>query len=135
MPMNTTWTRFQLRGGGFALLAALACAACSFIARDTPTYERDTSALLDTREAQLRGCYDAALARNPSLVGKLTVTFSVEKKTGKITQLRWDKNRTTVDELLATCVMTALDGLQLAEPDRRDGDATYSYSFRVQPGA
>ncbi|KIG16615.1 hypothetical protein DB30_04234 [Enhygromyxa salina] len=105
------------------------------MARDTPTYERDTSALLDTRQAQLRGCYDAALVRNPNLAGKLTVTFTVEKKTGEIIDLSWDNNRTTVDELLATCVMTALDGLQLAEPDRRDGEATFSYSFRVRPGA
>ncbi|WP_052549267.1 AgmX/PglI C-terminal domain-containing protein [Enhygromyxa salina] len=118
-----------------ALGAALGCAGCSFMARDTPTYERDTSALLDTRQAQLRGCYDAALVRNPNLAGKLTVTFTVEKKTGEIIDLSWDNNRTTVDELLATCVMTALDGLQLAEPDRRDGEATFSYSFRVRPGA
>jgi hypothetical protein len=114
---------------------ALACTACSFIARDKSTYERDTSALLDTREDQLRACYDAELVRNPSLVGKLTVTFTVEKKTGEITQLTWDRNRSTVDELLATCVLTALDGLQLAAPDRRDAEATFSYSFRVDPGA
>lgn len=128
MPTNTTPLALLLS----LPVVGLACSACSFIARDTPTYERDTSALLDTREAQLRSCYDAELARNPSLVGKLTVTFSVEKKTGKITQLAWDKNRTTVNDLLATCVMTALAGLELAEPDRRDADATFSYSFRVE---
>jgi hypothetical protein len=126
MPTNLT---------SLGLIAALACSGCSFLARDTKTYERDTSALLDTREAQLRACYDAQLVRNPSLVGKLTLTFSVEKKTGEIIELTWDKNRTTVDEILATCVMTALSGLQLAEPDRRDGQATFSYSFRVEPGA
>ena len=128
--MRTDINRF-IGIGALALVGALVCPACSFMARDTPTYERDTSALLDTREAELRACYDAALVRNPSLAGKLTLTFKVEKQTGKFTQLSWDRNRTTVDELLATCVMTALDGLQLAEPDRRDGEATFSYSFRV----
>ncbi|PRP96951.1 AgmX/PglI C-terminal domain-containing protein [Enhygromyxa salina] len=119
-----------------ALVAlTLACSACSYIARDAASYERDTSALLDTRDAQLRSCYDAALVRNPNLVGKLTVTFTVEQKTGELTELTWDRNRSTVDELLATCVLTALDGLELAEPDRRDAEATFSYSFRVQPGA
>jgi hypothetical protein len=126
-----------IRTNIYAFMTALALAgtACSFIARDEARYERDTSALLDTREDQLRACYDAELRRNPSLVGKLTVIFTVEKKTGEITQLTWDRNRTTVDELLATCVVTALDGLQLAPPDRRDAEATFSYSFRVDPGA
>ncbi|PRP91218.1 hypothetical protein ENSA5_57410 [Enhygromyxa salina] len=112
---------------------ALASAACSFTARDLATYERDTSALLDTRDAALKACYDAELARNPSLVGKLTVTFTVEKKTGEITALAWDRNRTTVNETLATCVVTALDGLSLADPDQRDGVASFSYSFRNAP--
>lgn len=124
-----------------ALLTTLACAAgfassaCSFIARDTQTYERDTSALLDTRASQLQACYDDELKRNPDMAGKLTVTFTVEKKTGKVTLLAWDKDRTTVSETLATCVITAIDGLALAEPDQRDGIATFSYTFRnTKPG-
>jgi hypothetical protein len=113
-----------------ALAAGFASSACSFLARDTPTYERDTSALLDTRSGQLQACYDDELKRNPDMAGKLTITFTVEKKTGKITQLAWDKSKTTVSETLATCVVTALDGLTLAEPDQRDGVATFSYTFR-----
>jgi hypothetical protein len=114
----------------FALAVGFTSSACSFIARDTPTYERDTSALLDTRAGQLQACYDQELARNPDMAGKLTVTFTVEKQTGKITQLAWDKSRTTVSDSLATCVITAIDGLELAEPDQRDGIATFSYTFR-----
>lgn len=114
----------------FALAVGLTSSACSFIARDTPTYERDTSALLDTRAGQLQACYDQELARNPDMAGKLTVTFTVEKQSGKITQLAWDKSRTTVSDSLATCVISAIDGLELAEPDQRDGVATFSYTFR-----
>ena len=114
----------------FALAVGFTSSACSFIARDTPTYERDTSSLLDTRSGQLQACYDQELARNPDMAGKLTVTFTVEKKTGKVTQLAWDKSRTTVSDSLATCVITAIDGLALAEPDQRDGVATFSYTFR-----
>ncbi len=114
----------------FAFAVGLTSSACSFIARDTPTYERDTSALLDTRKSELQSCYDQELARNPEMAGKLTVTFTVEKKSGKVTQLAWDKNRTTVSESLASCVVTALEGLELAEPDQRDGVATFSYTFR-----
>lgn len=119
-----------------ALGVVLASTACSFLARDTPSYERDTSALLDTREDQLQACYDAELARNPDLAGKLTINFTVEKKSGKITQLQWDKNRSSVNEGLATCVVSALEGLALAEPDQRDGVATFTYTFRNnKPGA
>jgi hypothetical protein len=128
-------TIFMGRVMGPVALAALPLAApgCSYIARDTPTYERDTSALLDTRADALQACYDAELTRNPSLVGKLTVQFEVEKRTGKLIALDWDRNRSSVSETLATCVVSALYGLALSEPDRREGDATFTYVFRVVP--
>jgi hypothetical protein len=118
-----------------AVLAGLLLSSpgCSFLARDTPTYERDTSALLDTRADAMQACYDAELTRNPSLVGKLTVHFTVEKRTGKLVALEWDRNRSSVSETLATCVVSALYGLALAEPDRRDADATFTYVFQVVP--
>lgn len=103
---------------------------CAVMARDTPTYESDTSALLDTRSADLQACYDKQLGFNPALAGKLTITFTVEKKTGKVTQLAWVKDRTTVSEGLATCVITALEGLELDPVDQRDGVATFVYTFR-----
>jgi hypothetical protein len=117
------------------VLAALLVFApgCSYLARDTATYERDTSALLDTRADAMQACYDAELARNRSLVGKLTVHFKVEKRTGKLVALEWDRNRSSVSDTLATCVVSALYGLELAEADRRDGDATFTYVFRVVP--
>lgn len=115
------------------LLLALTLApalGCSLMARDTSTYESDTSALLDTRADALQACYDKQMAFNPALAGKLTITFTVEKKSGKITQLAWDRDRTTVSEDLATCVVTALDGLELDPVDQRDGVATFTYTFR-----
>jgi hypothetical protein len=116
---------------GLLICIVLAGSACSGIARDTATYERDTSALLDTRTQELQACYDAELARNPSMVGKLTVHFRVEKATGKVVALEWDRNRSSVSDTLATCVVSALRGLTLDEADRRDGIATYTYAFRV----
>lgn len=103
--------------------------ACSFIARDTDTYRDDTSRMLDTRSGELQACYDQELARNPAMTGKLTISFTVEKKTGKVTALAWEKDRSTVSETLATCVTTALAGLELKDPDQRDGQATFVYSF------
>lgn len=114
-----------------ALLAAFSfsASACSFMMRDTETYKQDTSQMLDARNAELQACYDEELTRNPAMAGKLTVTFTVEKKTGKVTQLSWDKSRTTVSESLATCVVSAIENLELSEPDQRDGVATFSYNF------
>jgi hypothetical protein len=119
-----------------AVLAAvlLTSGACSYLARDTPTYERDTAALLDTRSDAVQACYDAELTRNRSQVGKLTVHFTVEKRTGKLIKLEWDRNRSSVSDTLATCVVSALYGLELAEADRREGDATFSYVFRIIEG-
>lgn len=117
----------------FASLLAvgvLASSGCSYLARDTPTYQADTSALLDTKADALQACYDQELARNPSVAGKLTVSFTVEKKTGSVTQLGWDQSRSTISEPLAACVIAALDGLELAQPDQRDGQATFVYTFR-----
>lgn len=116
---------------GLFICLVLAGSGCSHVARDTATYERDTSAMLDTRTQQLQACYDAELARNRSLVGKLTVHFTVEKKTGKVIALEWDRNRSSVSDTLATCVVSALHGLTLDEADRRDGVATFTYAFRV----
>lgn len=127
-------------GRGRAPLLLAVClvqlGACSYVARDTASYERDTSALLDTRADAVQACYASELARNPNLtVGTLTITFRVNKKTGKLSPADWDRNRTTVSETLATCVVTALAGLELDQPDRRDGEATYSYGFRGVPSA
>jgi len=114
--------------------AVLASAGCSYAARDTASYRSDTSALLDTRANEVEACYAAELERNPSLVvGKLTLTFTVAKKSGKLIPPSWDRNRTTVSESLATCVVTALIGLELTEPDLRDGEATFVYQFRGSP--
>ncbi len=110
-------------------------AACSYVARDQAQYAEDTSTLLSTRSEAVRGCYDNALASNPEASGKVVVTFNVEKKTGKITNLAVDPARTTAPESLASCVTTAIDGLTLTPEDRRQGDATFTWVFNPQAGA
>lgn len=108
----------------------LGLSACSGLARDTATYQADTSALLDTRTAELQACYNRELRLNRDAIGTLTVRFVVEKESGRVTQLEWDRNHSTVSDTLATCALGALEGLRLAEPDQRDGEATFRFSFR-----
>ena len=134
-----SWARTPGARAGLALgailVASLATGCGGYLARNAAPYEADTSVLLDTRAAEVEACYAAELERNPKLVlGTLTVTFTVNKHTGKLSPASQDRNRTTVSETLATCVVTALVGLELGEADRRDGEATFRYSFRGLPG-
>ncbi len=111
-----------------------AVAGCSFIARGPDQYRTDTRALLETRNAQIKSCYDSHLASNPNASGNVVVTFTVEKKTGVITQVAADPS-STAPAPLQDCVVQALEGLQLTPEDRRDGQATFTYTFTAPGGA
>ena len=113
---------------------ALVVGGCSFIARSPDQYRDDTSNLLSTKSAQLNPCYDNAVKTEPSAAGKVTVVFTVEKKTGTISGVTPDPARTTAPQSLVTCVVTALNGLVLNPGDQRDGKATFEYDF-ARPGA
>jgi hypothetical protein len=113
------------------LLAGVA--GCSFAARAPDSYRDDTQALLDTRNAQVKGCYDEALKTNKDLQGKVTIKLLVEHETGKVTNVAADPAGTTAPEQLTKCVVDSLQGLVLAPPDQRDGDASFVYDFTVGP--
>jgi hypothetical protein len=106
-----------------------ATAACSFNARSPEQYRDDTTKLLASKSADLDTCYDTVAATNPTAAGKVTVTFRVEEKTGKIVDAKADPARTTAPQPLIDCVTTALNGLVLAPPDQRQGNATFEYNF------
>ena len=112
-----------------SLLSLLGTAACTFIARGEDQYRTDTRAVLETKNSEIRGCYDSALASNPAQSGKVVVNFTVEKKTGKLTNIAVDPNETTAPESLQNCVVSALEGLVLTPEDRRDGQATFTWAF------
>jgi hypothetical protein len=112
-----------------ALSLIVSASACSFIARDTETYKKDTRSTLEGRSSDIKACYDSALAANPSQSGSVVVTFIVEKKTGTFANVAADPNQSTAPEGLQNCVVKALEGLKLAEPDQREGQATFQWSF------
>lgn len=116
-----------------ALLSLFAFGAgCSFIARDTETYKKDNRSLVETRTSDIRACYDTALAANPSLSGEVTISYTIEKKTGKLTNLTVLTDQTTAPEPLQNCVMAALEGLTFAKPDQRDGIVqSFTWSFQA----
>lgn len=117
------------------LLTLLAVTAgCSFIARGEDQYRADTRNLLEQRNADVRACYDNALAQNPAQSGTVGVNFTVEKKTGRLTNISVDPDQTTAPETLSNCVVNAIDGLVLTPEDRRDGLAEFNWVFRGPDG-
>lgn len=123
----------MLRTFAFAGLT-LVVGGCSFHARSPAQYRDDTSTLLSTKSVELNTCYDNVVKTEPTAAGKVTVLFTVEKKTGKITNVAADPARTSAPASLVACVTTALNGLILNPPDERDGSATFEYDFS-RPGA
>lgn len=117
-----------------ALFALMAFGAgCSFIARDTETYKKDNRALLETRSSDVKACYDAALATDPNLKGEVVVSYTIEKKTGKLTNITVLTDKTTAPEGLQNCVMSTLEGLVMPRADRRDGQVeSFTWSFAGQ---
>jgi hypothetical protein len=114
------------------LMAAAALAAvtgCAF--RSPEMYRDDTTKVLATKEADIRACYDEFLKGSPGAGGTVTVTFEVETEAGKIQNVAIDKAKSTAPEAVGECVKKNIDGLTIAPPDRRLGQATYVYEFSV----
>ena len=115
-----------------ALTTALILApalGCSFYARGPEDYADDTQKVLAKDNDNVRACYDEVRATDPSAAGKVTVTFTVEKKTGAFKSAAIDKDKTTAPDSLATCVLSAVEGKSLKPEDARDGMATFVYEF------
>jgi hypothetical protein len=113
-----------------SLLGALA-SGCSFSARDASTYRKDTRALLATKDPDIKSCYDAELKKDPKVGGTVVVKFKVAKDTGKIGDVKVDKD-SSAPKSLSQCVVQAIDGLALQPPDARDGDATFRWEFQIK---
>lgn len=112
---------------------AVGMAGCSFAARSPDMYRDDTAALLETRTPQITACYDEALKTTPDLQGRVTVRFTVETETGSLSNVAADPAGTTAPEPLTQCVVNSLQGLAIAPPDQRTGQAAFVYDFAPTP--
>jgi hypothetical protein len=118
----------------FAMFMLLALAAgCSFHARSPDEYRDATQALLETKSTDIKTCYDEALKGKSDLAGTVTVHFTVEAETGKLSNISADAAKTQAPEVLTQCVVKSLDGLALNPPDANPGDGTFEYHFTVGP--
>jgi outer membrane biosynthesis protein TonB len=113
-----------------ALIAAtLSLAACSFYARGQDDYRKAVREVLDTRSADVEKCYRAELSANEQAKGKVVVQFDVEPKTGKFVGAKVVEGESTPNKPLQQCVLGSLDGLAIAPPDQRKGEATFTWEF------
>ncbi len=102
---------------------------CSFAARSPEMYRDDTKAVLETKNNDIRACYDGVLKAMPGVGGKVTVKFEVETEQGKIVNVAVDKPNTTAPDPVAECVTKSINGLGITPPDKRVGQATFVWEF------
>ncbi len=112
------------------VLLALLVACGGGMKRTQAQYRTDTQQLLGSRTSQIEACYAKALAADATVGGVVTVSFEVEKKTGKLAQASIDQLHTTAPQPVMACVLESLAGLVLAPPDRNAGKATFAYELR-----
>lgn len=118
---------------GLRMLATGALIAGCAHARSADEYRAATAATLSARQNDLKSCYDQVLTTNPHASGRVTVKFAVEEKTGLIRDVVVDPAHTTAPHELSQCVVAALPAASVSPPDRKRGDATWSWEFSAQP--
>jgi hypothetical protein len=111
------------------LALGLSVAGCSFAARSPEMYRDDTRAVLETKNEQVKACYDELLKTNKDAQGTVTVKFTVTKDTGAFSNVAADPAGTTAPPELTQCVLNALQGLALTPGDKSEGQATFTYQF------
>ena len=111
----------------FTIAMATACAATK---RSPQAYRADTQKALESRDAQIKSCYDELLKQDATAGGTVTIRFVVEKKTGTFTQATVDPSSSNAKEPLLLCVLNAVNGLKLDPPDANEGQATFTYELR-----
>jgi hypothetical protein len=101
-------------------IAVIALIAGGCIARGPDDYRTVTRGLIDTRQAEIGNCFVGHR-------GKVVINFTVEKKTGKISNPVLDEQQSTAPAEVGACVVTTIDGLGIEQPDMRDGAATFTW--------
>jgi hypothetical protein len=122
--MNNNILSIAIAAASFSTIAG-----CSFAARSPEMYRDETKAQLESKSNDIRACYDGVLQGTPGAAGKVTVTFEVETEAGKIVNVAVDKANTTAPAPVADCVTKSLTGLGLTPPDKRTGQATFTWEF------
>ena len=118
---------------GLTALVLSSTVACAV--RDAQMFSDDTTAVMVTRNPQIKTCYDDVLKTDAAAAGNVVVAFTVEKKTGAIIDPQIVPERTTAPEALGQCVLGSISGLALDPPDQNEGAGVFTWTFIVNaPG-
>ena len=96
-------------------------------------YRDDTQKVLETKNGEIKACYDGILKGQPGVGGKVTVKFEVEEDTGKIKNVTVDQPNTNAPAPVGECVKKSLEGLAINPPDARLGQGAFVYEFSQPP--
>jgi hypothetical protein len=98
--------------------------------RDADFYGEQLTALLEQRNEPIQACYDRYLEeQDPKAKGAVVLDFEIEKRTGRITNIRVDQAQTDVPEPLIACVTDELATTRLDPADARTAVANYRWEF------
>jgi hypothetical protein len=117
------------------LVSLATLAGCSFAARSPEAYRDDVKVVIETKNAEIRACYDGVLKASPGVAGKVTVKFDVAEDTGQVSNVQVDKAQTTAPDAVCACVTKSINGLEIKPPDARLGQGTWVYEFAAPPPA
>jgi TonB family protein len=87
-------------------------------------------AQIKLRLKSITRCYESELRKNPSLAGKVTVTFTIQER-GNVTDARASEN-TTGSPAVADCVTRTISRFRF-NPGPEGGSVTFRYPFVFQP--
>lgn len=93
---------------------------------DAATVQRQ----IKQRLKSITRCYESELRKNPSLSGKVTVTFTIQER-GNVTDARASEN-TTGSSAVAECVTRTISRFRF-NPGPEGGSVTFRYPFVFQP--
>lgn len=119
-------------------LSLAALAGCSVAARSPEMYRDETNKVLAAKNEEIRACYDGVLKSTPGASGRVTVHFDMpadgDQNAGKVANVQVDPGGTTAPPPVAECVTKTITGAgPLNPPDKRLGQATYTWEFSAPP--
>jgi len=88
----------------------------------------DVAKVVNRRLGAIKGCYEQALKRNPTLAGKVTIRFTISGA-GTVTTARTTLNELTPD--VGNCMVNAFKRFRFPPPE--GGTVTFEYPFMFTP--
>lgn len=96
----------------------------------TKRSDADVQAVLHASTKTFRKCYQAALAKNPALAGRVNVKFTIDPD-GKVSNAK-DEGSTLASAGVINCIIIAFGKLKF--PAVKDASTTIVYPLVLEPG-